>query len=706
MTDEVVKQGAKAAAEAARAVLDLSISPSGFSVTIKTDSLILAGIATVGALSLGAFYVANRSRVENAVRNCLENRNEAGIVDPEVRNIEESSILVELFCHSERSFLQFVEDFEAQIVKHRLEEEFAKIGFQQKLTVTIINADEVYKKVKEIRFLQGPSNTKEPLENEDVKNIAEISAKQRNDVAIPICIPNNCKWDETSGIWRHQSERRTGLQLVNAALQKLRAIQGPVCVVSIAGSYRRGKSYILSEAFNQGYVFPVGHWLDTVTIGIWMWVVPDKYTDDHGREFTVVLLNSEGTDAVGADGMNDHSIFTLNIINIPQLIQVIAGKPLDEEDSRNVFPSFVWLLRDVTRRLPKDVVNVKEYFLEKVFKPREQLNDKSQKFVRIILRFFPDFDAFSLHPPMVDPDVLQNVTEEGRQGKINSSFLKEFEDFKQMLRTKLSPKPSFAGKGFMTGEALATLVEEYVRALNSPGAVPVVQSAWNVFTKTKCTQALKDAKAVYDAGMNEFRESVRLPCDGETIWSSHKNSFLEALTLFKRETEDTAARRIFMEEFMNYADEAESVLQRENNNLTEEKCNELMKTLRMEYLDPVLKDLQDADYNEFFVLGESLRSAYRKLDSEFRQQASGSKSLCSTLSNIYELRHREEMNDHLAKVEKRRFYFKHIARESVAREAEAKQRENILVESEKLSKNKEEVEVEIARLETSRTESP
>lgn len=31
--------------------------------------------------------------------------------------------------------------------------------------------------------------------------------------------------------------------------------------------------------------------------------------------------------------------------------------------------------------------------------------------------------------------------------------------------------------------ALATLVEEYVRAANSPGAVPVIQSAWHVFTK-------------------------------------------------------------------------------------------------------------------------------------------------------------------------------------------------------------------------------
>ena len=51
---------------------------------------------------------------------------------------------------------------------------------------------------------------------------------------------------------------------------------GPVCVVSIAGPCRKGKSYILSKAFEQGEVFPLGHFLDPETMGIWMWVVPDK----------------------------------------------------------------------------------------------------------------------------------------------------------------------------------------------------------------------------------------------------------------------------------------------------------------------------------------------------------------------------------------------------------------------------------------------
>ena len=67
------------------------------------------------------------------------------------------------------------------------------------------------------------------------------------------------------------------LAFLKVSIRLLLILLGPVCVVSIAGPCRRGKSYILSKAFDQAEVFPLGHFLDPETMGIWMWVVPEKF---------------------------------------------------------------------------------------------------------------------------------------------------------------------------------------------------------------------------------------------------------------------------------------------------------------------------------------------------------------------------------------------------------------------------------------------
>ena len=141
----------EAAIEACRAALDLTLqTPGGFKVEIKVDNNWLAGLLIFGGLSLGAYYLSHRQPTENAVRNALE-RNEDGAVNPEVRAIENGSILVELLCHTECSFLSFVDDFEAKRTKLRLEEEFRKIGYEEELEVTIQNLDDVYRNEYEIR---------------------------------------------------------------------------------------------------------------------------------------------------------------------------------------------------------------------------------------------------------------------------------------------------------------------------------------------------------------------------------------------------------------------------------------------------------------------------------------------------------------------------------------------------------------------------
>ncbi|XP_022792285.1 uncharacterized protein LOC111331435 isoform X2 [Stylophora pistillata] len=95
--------------------------------------------------------------------------------------------------------------------------------------------------------------------------------------AIPLCLPNNFTWDPTTGKIQKTGDERCVLDPVPAAIKILENIKEPVSVVSIAGPYRDGKSYILGEVFGGKNVFSIGHSMDPETFGLWMWIVPEVF---------------------------------------------------------------------------------------------------------------------------------------------------------------------------------------------------------------------------------------------------------------------------------------------------------------------------------------------------------------------------------------------------------------------------------------------
>lgn len=156
--------------EAARAAVDLSFNMVEKNFSMKIENSWLAGLFGVGVLGITAFYIhrkypaqpteriAAERALENpdaravvaAARSALE-RNEAGHIDPEVMRIENGSILVEMVCHTEQSFLLFLDEFKAGKIKQRLEKEFRMIGCEEELNVTITNLDDVHKSLTETR---------------------------------------------------------------------------------------------------------------------------------------------------------------------------------------------------------------------------------------------------------------------------------------------------------------------------------------------------------------------------------------------------------------------------------------------------------------------------------------------------------------------------------------------------------------------------
>lgn len=146
--------------------------------------------------------------------------------------------------------------------------------------------------------------------------------------AIPLCLPDNYTWNQETNECIKQGEQRSSYKVVNTALRRLEAIQGPICVVAVAGPLRKGKSYILSQPFaGNREIFPLGHDLEPKTVGLWMWVVPEKYFDADGNEFTVVLIDSEGIDSTAADKSDDDTILTLAVLLSSVLIYNSTGVP-------------------------------------------------------------------------------------------------------------------------------------------------------------------------------------------------------------------------------------------------------------------------------------------------------------------------------------------------------------------------------------------
>lgn len=88
---------------------------------------------------------------------------------------------------------------------------------------------------------------------------------------------------------------------------------------------------------------------------------------------------------------------------------------------------------------------------------------------------------------------------------------------------------------FSFTQALAALINIYVAALNTPGTVPSVQSAWETFVHTKCSEAKLAALEVYESWMKSQLDG-ELPWDSDDIRLVQQTAIEESMRLFQGET--------------------------------------------------------------------------------------------------------------------------------------------------------------------------
>lgn len=176
----------------------------------------------------------------------------------------------------------------------------------------------------------------------------------------------------------------------------LQQLKNPIGVVTVAGMYRTGKSYLLNRMLlNRCDGFGVGPTINPCTKGVWMWSKPLEGLTPEGDPIDVIIMDTEGLGALDEDSNHDVRIFSLAIllssyfiynsvgsidenalqnlnlvVNLTKHIQIKSAglnDELDPQDFAKYFPSFMWVVRDFTLQLVDsegDPINAKEY-LEK-----------------------------------------------------------------------------------------------------------------------------------------------------------------------------------------------------------------------------------------------------------------------------------------------------------------------------------------------------
>ena len=216
----------------------------------------------------------------------------------------------------------------------------------------------------------------------------------------------------------------------------LKTLQAPLGIISVAGMYRTGKSYLLNRMLlNQSSGFGVGPSINPCTKGLWMWNKTIPAHTPEGQSINCIIIDTEGIGATDEDHNHDNKIMTLAILlssyfifnslgtidenaiqNLSFIVNITKNiqQKNDTEDFSLYLPSFMWVIRDFSLQLKNtegQPITSKEY-LEKSL----ELQKGSSEFIQnknhirnLVKEYFPTRDCVTLVRPLTEEGNLQNL---------------------------------------------------------------------------------------------------------------------------------------------------------------------------------------------------------------------------------------------------------------------------------------------------------
>ncbi len=290
-------------------------------------------------------------------------------------------------------------------------------------------------------------------------------------------------------------------------VQWLETCEEPLSVITCAGKYRTGKSFLLNRLANSnpGTGFGVGDSVRACTKGLWIYkhFFPGKNGDK------IVIIDTEGIDALDANETHDVRIFTLALLLSSTFLYNSVGA-IDEtqlqtlslmtrvtenirinkndDDSRNIsshMPAFYWILRDFSLKIVDKNSNelTDDGYLE------EALNttDKNKSQVRTTIKnTFKTRTLITIPRPTTDDGNIQNL--EDKLFAMSGRFTDAIEKLKDRLFLEINPMK--ASNGVVNGPMYAVLCKHYANIVETD-AIPVMQDSWSLMASLQCRK-LKD----------------------------------------------------------------------------------------------------------------------------------------------------------------------------------------------------------------------
>ena len=322
-----------------------------------------------------------------------------------------------------------------------------------------------------------------------------------------------------------------GFQINQEALEFLRSINEEIIIVSVIGKARTGKSYLMNlllDLVGKGEGFQVASTLQSCTKGIWLWGTPKNSLNGKAK---IIFLDSEGTSSIDKSTKTyDSRIFAL-VVLISSLFLYNTYSNIDEhginelslaahlsnaittnsnidkdELLTELSPKFIWIIRDFTlEKIHPETgqeISSKEYLELCLKNKRCGKGSKDNNVIRQnIIKFFPERDCVTLVRPVDSEDDLKKLNSIPFN-KLKPEFKMEFKSLKDKIFKEALPKKLNGKK--LTGPALATLIEEFVKVINS-GKIPNINNTWDSIIEKDVSDAFNKSYELFKTNIHSLK---------------------------------------------------------------------------------------------------------------------------------------------------------------------------------------------------------